>query len=84
MEKKGVTIPRDQFMQLLELAAEALNTRDCEFSSYPTNEERKLMLSLYRLVGEEVPSCLTFAFKRTVIPETQGVESDGRNDTATV
>ena len=50
-----IPISRDKLMQLLELAEDSLFTRYSEFSSNPTDEERELLLSLYRLAGKEVP-----------------------------
>jgi len=49
-----VTLTRDQFMQLLELAEEALDLRDSEFSSNPTVEEHTLMEALRKLANSEV------------------------------
>jgi len=71
-----VTVAHDQFMQLLELAEEALELRDTEFGSYPSDRERKLMLSFYRLVDREVPSKLAWAFKRSVAFTNSEVEPD--------
>lgn len=50
-----IPVPRDQLMQLIELAEDSIYTSESEFSNPPTDEERGLMLSLYRLVGKEVP-----------------------------
>jgi hypothetical protein len=53
--KGECSISRDQLTQLIELAEEDLVTQYSEFSNDPTNKDRELMLSLYRLVGKEVP-----------------------------
>ena len=50
-----ISISRDKLMQLLEVAEEALYLQYSEFSNTPTDEERELLLSLYRLAGKEVP-----------------------------
>jgi|GEM_PF-4544910 len=53
--EETIPVPRSQLMQLLELAEDDLLTQHSEFSNDPTDEDRILMLSLYRLVGKEVP-----------------------------
>lgn len=53
--EETIPVPRSQLMQLLELAEDDLFTRYSEFNKDPTDEDRTLMLSLYRLVGKEVP-----------------------------
>lgn len=55
MSDEMVSVPRDQLMDLIYLAEEALYTQDTEFSDPPTDKDRDLMLSLYRLVGKEIP-----------------------------
>jgi hypothetical protein len=50
--------------RLLELAEEALDVRDSEYSSYPTDEERDLLLSFYTQIGKPVPKRLMKLFKR--------------------
>jgi len=47
-------LSENQLMQLMELAEDELITRYEEFSESPTNDERELMLSLYRLVEKDV------------------------------
>ena len=63
-----ITISRDQVMQLLALAAEALDVRHSEFSSYPIMDERELMLSVYRLADEKVPPDVMVTLERAVQP----------------
>ena len=57
-----ISVPKGQLMGVLELAEDSLCTGHSEFSSDPTDEERKLMLSLYRLVGKEVPTFFVRTF----------------------
>ena len=61
----GITIPRDQFMRLIELAEGDVWTAYSEFSNDPTEEDRELMLAMWRLADKEVPPYFarTFGWK---------------------
>ena len=70
-------IPREQLLKLIELAEDAIQVRDEEYSNDPTDEERELMLSLYRLVGKDVPEYFRRIFGWKIDSE---VEPDERED----
>ena len=55
MSDNTLPVPLSQLLQLIELAESALIMQYTEFSNGPTDEDRDLMLSLWRLVGKEVP-----------------------------
>lgn len=59
--EKPISVPRSQLIRLIELTEDDLLAQYSEFSNDPTDEDRELMLSLYRLVGKEVPEF----FRRT-------------------
>ena len=45
-------VPRQQLMELIELAERCLELEVSEFSANPTIKERNLMSSIYRLVDD--------------------------------
>ena len=45
-------VPREQLMELIELAERCLELEVSEFSANPTIKERNLMSSIYRLVDD--------------------------------
>ena len=60
-----VTVKRDEFMQLLELAGDAIVAQNNEYSNPPTDAERELMPLIYSQIGEDMPEELAGLFKRT-------------------
>ena len=73
-------VPREQLMRLIELAEELLWVQYSEYSNHPTDGDRELMLSLWRLVGKEVPSFFArkFDWKIESEVETDGEDNAGR------
>ena len=58
-----IEIEKQQLFDLLMLAEEALSIQYQEFSNSPTDEDRELMLSMYRLAGKEVPDFFQRTFQ---------------------
>ena len=70
-------VPREQLMRLLELAEDSILTGCSEFGDNPTDEDRELMLSLWRRAEKEVPEYFRRTFGWKIDSE---VEPDGREN----
>jgi hypothetical protein len=53
-----VAVPREQFLSLLELAQDSILISASECSSPPTDKERELMFSAWRLAKIDMPPYL--------------------------
>ena len=58
-------VPREQLLALLELAEDSIDVQYGEFSNRPSEEDRDLMLAMWRVAGKEVPEFFrrTFGWK---------------------
>ncbi len=57
-----VSVPREQLMRLIDMADYSIVAQYGRSSLLPTSAERDLMLSLYRLAGEDVPPHFSLLF----------------------
>jgi len=72
-----VPVPRDQLLHVIELAENSIYMSESEFNDPPTSQQRDLMLSLYRLVGKEVPPFFARHFGWKLEGESESEKTKG-------
>ena len=75
VETKTYLLTEEQVQDLVFLAERALYLQDTEFSNKPTEEDKSLMLSIYRLIGKEIPEYSARRYGWKLDP--QELNSDG-------